>query len=168
MCLRGVFWRWMVMNRAQVAALECGLCGSLPQSRAAAASDGGLCRHQTPRADHVVGESVPQRPAEGRRRTRRSIHKLSGTTKDASERMSSDQGVRSRPIPRCRASRFLPRGGSARSANCYACRFVDLRGQTGFAVGPDPTRSLGSGPSRLLRGVGRSDRGQLRTRASLR
>src|ERR1700680_4514599 len=56
-----VFWRWMAMNRAQVAAIECGLCGSLPQRRAAAASDGGLCRHQTPGADHVVGESVPQR-----------------------------------------------------------------------------------------------------------
>ena len=51
----------MAMNRAQVAAIERGLCGSLPQRRAAAASDGGLCRHQTPRADHVVGESVPQR-----------------------------------------------------------------------------------------------------------
>jgi len=61
MCLRGVFWRWMAMNRAQVAAIERGLCGSLPQRRAAAASDAGLCRHQTPRADHVVGESVPQR-----------------------------------------------------------------------------------------------------------
>src|ERR1700680_3676043 len=61
MCLRGVFWRWMAMNRAQVAAIERGLCGSLPQRCAAAASDGGLCRHQTPRADHVVGESVPQR-----------------------------------------------------------------------------------------------------------
>src|ERR1700675_936029 len=61
MCLRGVFWRWMAMNRAQVAAIERGLCGSLPQRRAAAASDAGLWRHQTPRADHVVGESVPQR-----------------------------------------------------------------------------------------------------------
>src|SRR6202521_114063 len=61
MCLRGVFWRWMAMNRAQVAAIERGLCGSLPQRCAAAASDAGLCRHQTPRADHVVGESVPQR-----------------------------------------------------------------------------------------------------------
>src|SRR5580704_1558536 len=60
MCLRGVFWRWMAMNRPQVAAIERGLCGSLPQRRAAAASD-DLCRHQTPRADHVVGESVPQR-----------------------------------------------------------------------------------------------------------
>jgi hypothetical protein len=28
MCLRGVFWRWMVMNRAQVAALvTAGLAG---------------------------------------------------------------------------------------------------------------------------------------------
>jgi hypothetical protein len=35
MCLRGVFWRWMAMNRAQVAAIERGLCGSLPQRRAA-------------------------------------------------------------------------------------------------------------------------------------
>jgi 3-octaprenyl-4-hydroxybenzoate carboxy-lyase len=34
MCLRGVFWRWMAMNRAQVAAIERGLCGSLPQRRA--------------------------------------------------------------------------------------------------------------------------------------
>jgi hypothetical protein len=49
----GVFWRWMTMNRAQVAAIERGLCGSLPQRCAAAASDAGLCRHQTPRADHV-------------------------------------------------------------------------------------------------------------------
>jgi hypothetical protein len=24
MCLRGVFWRWMAMNRAQVAAIERG------------------------------------------------------------------------------------------------------------------------------------------------
>ena len=31
MCLRGVFWRWMAINRAQVAAIERGLCGSLPQ-----------------------------------------------------------------------------------------------------------------------------------------
>src|ERR1700686_3589931 len=35
MCLRGVFWRWMAMNRAQVAAIERGLCGSLSQRRAA-------------------------------------------------------------------------------------------------------------------------------------
>ena len=28
MCLRGVFWRWMAINRAQVAAIERGLCGS--------------------------------------------------------------------------------------------------------------------------------------------
>jgi len=42
MCLRGVFWRWTAMNRAQVAAIERGLCGSLPQRRAAAASDAGF------------------------------------------------------------------------------------------------------------------------------
>src|SRR5271169_3837433 len=38
MCLRSVFWRWMAMNRAQVAAIERGLCGSLPQRRERAVS----------------------------------------------------------------------------------------------------------------------------------
>jgi hypothetical protein len=48
------------MARAQVAAIACGLCGSLPRRRAAAASDGAYAGIR-PRADHVVGESVPQR-----------------------------------------------------------------------------------------------------------
>ena len=42
------FWRGMAMNRAQVAAIACGVCGSLPRRRAAAASDGayaGIRRH---------------------------------------------------------------------------------------------------------------------------
>jgi hypothetical protein len=64
----------MAMNRAQVAAIACGLCGSLPRRRAAAASDGayaGIRRHvQTMlwvRACHsahpVLGDTIQARHA---------------------------------------------------------------------------------------------------------